>query len=242
MALVELMNRDMLRSVVSQNIDGLHRKSGIDPNKLADLHGNHNLEICAKCGREHMRDYRVRTSSKVHSHETGRFCETPGCRGKLEDTIINFGEDLNIDIMSKGYRECAQSDLCICMGSSMRIPPARDMPLCCIPFGGKVVMINLQKTPIDVCAALIIHERVDKVIEMLMKKLEIPIPDFRRYHRLKVSLSKDNKQISMTGVDSNGSVYTIFTKLVVTGMGPSQSAFPQNSRQVQPYNIAVPNP
>lgn len=62
MALVELMNRDILNCVVSQNIDGLHRKSGIHPDKLADLHGNTNLEICMTCSREHMRDYRVRTA------------------------------------------------------------------------------------------------------------------------------------------------------------------------------------
>lgn len=62
MALVELQNRGILKGVVSQNIDGLHRKSGMDPDKLADLHGNTNLEICLKCEREHMRDYRVRTA------------------------------------------------------------------------------------------------------------------------------------------------------------------------------------
>ena len=60
MAMKELMDRGILKGCVSQNIDGLHRKSGMDPDKLADLHGNTNLELCIKCGREHMRDYRVR--------------------------------------------------------------------------------------------------------------------------------------------------------------------------------------
>jgi len=62
MALVELQDRDMLKFVISQNIDGLHRKSGIHPDKMAELHGNTNLEVCVKCNREHMRDFRVRTA------------------------------------------------------------------------------------------------------------------------------------------------------------------------------------
>ena len=56
-------------------------------------------------------------------------------------------------------------------------------------------MINLQKTQVDESAALIIHDKVDKVIQLLMKKLEIPIPDFRRSYRLKVFLSQDQKQV-----------------------------------------------
>jgi len=65
MALVELQNRGILKGVVSQNIDGLHRKSGINPEIMAELHGNTNLELCIKCDREHMRDYRVRCAQNA---------------------------------------------------------------------------------------------------------------------------------------------------------------------------------
>ena len=184
MALVELMKRDILKYVVSQNIDGLHRKTGIDPNTVADVHGNTNHEICMKCEREHMRDYRVRTANKAKEHKTGRKCDTPGCGGDLKDTIINFGENLNQTILENGFVNGAKSDLVLCMGSSMRVTPACDMPITCIPSGGKVVIINLQKTPADYVAALCIHERVDKVVEMVMKHLEIPIPEFGRSLRL----------------------------------------------------------
>ena len=93
MAMVELQNRGILKGVVSQNVDGLHRKSGIKADTLSELHGNQNLEICVKCNREHMRDYK--TSIGAKNHLTGRDCDTPFCGGKLKDTIINFGEDLN---------------------------------------------------------------------------------------------------------------------------------------------------
>ena len=241
MALVELQNRGILKGLVSQNIDGLHRKSGINPEILADLHGNTNLELCLKCGREHMRDFRVRTAQKAKEHKTGRICDTPGCKGELKDTIINFGENLVPEILRKGFALHAMADLSIAMGSSMRVSPACEMPLGTKLNGGRFVMINLQKTQIDMAADLVIHERVDKVIELLMAKLEMPIPDFRRSMRLKVSLSQDKRQVLFTGVDSNGACYTLFKSLRVTGLTPAAATFPARGQQVQPFTQAISN-
>ena len=82
-------------------------------------------------------------------------------------------------------------------------------------------MINLQKTQVDRSAHLVIHERVDKVIKLLMKKLEIPIPEWRRSYRMKVFLSDDKKQVKFTGVDNNGACYTLFKSIKVTGISPA---------------------
>jgi mono-ADP-ribosyltransferase sirtuin 6 len=49
MSLVELMNKGFLKHIISQNIDGLHLKSGIEEEKISELHGNQNIEICEKC-------------------------------------------------------------------------------------------------------------------------------------------------------------------------------------------------
>ena len=152
MALVELQNRNILKGVVSQNVDGLHRKSGINADIMAELHGNTNLELCVKCDREHMRDYKTSIGNKTHL--TGRICDTPGCGGELKDTIINFGENLKGEILMKGFALHGVSDLAIAMGSSMRVNPACMMPLTCIANGGKFVMINLQKTQVDMAAQL----------------------------------------------------------------------------------------
>ena len=55
MALVELQNRGILKYLVSQNCDGLHRRSGILPERIAELHGNSNREYCKDCGKEYIR-------------------------------------------------------------------------------------------------------------------------------------------------------------------------------------------
>lgn len=94
---------------------------------------------------------------------------------------------MNQDVGHKGYAIHGASDLVICMGSSMRVPPACLMPFKALENGGKVVMCNLQATVWDEDCYLVIHEKLEKIIEMLMAKLEIPIPDFTRTFRLKVS-------------------------------------------------------
>lgn len=238
MAMVELMNRGILKGVVSQNVDGLHRKSGIRADMLAELHGNTNLELCTKCGREHMRDFRTRTATNNKEHLTGRICDTPGCGGKLKDTIINFGEGLEPKVLRKGAQLHGMADLCIAMGSSLRVTPANELPIICLQEGGKFVLINLQKTMLDPMATLVIHEKVDKVIEMLMSKLQFPIPDFRRTYRLKIFISPDKPQMNFMGVDGNGACYTLFRSLKVSGVGNRFSSFPQKD-QVQPFTQAI---
>ena len=188
-----------------------------------------------------MRDYRVRTAQKVNEHLTGRKCDTPGCNGDLKDTIINFGEGLNLGILEKAYSISECSDLMLCMGSSMRVSPAAQMPLCkkdrCSEK--KFVQVNLQKTPIDHHAALIIHAKIDDVMTLLMQKLEMPIPEFRRSYRLKVSLSGDLKTLSVMGVDANGACYTLYKALTITGLSPAATTYPKTASQKQPYTLAI---
>ena len=93
MALLELMNRGILKHVISQNTDGLHRKSGIPKDNITEVHGNRNLEVCVKCERDYMRDFGVRStvSGGKRSILTGRKCDEPNCRGDLRTTTIAFG-------------------------------------------------------------------------------------------------------------------------------------------------------
>ena len=61
---------------------------------------------------------------------------------------------------------------------------------------------------------------------MVMAKLEIPIPDFRRSYRLKISLSKDKKKCLFTGVDSNGACYTLFRNIKINGLAQATVSLP----------------
>ncbi|OMJ87670.1 hypothetical protein SteCoe_10597 [Stentor coeruleus] len=220
MALVKLMEVGRLKFLISQNVDGLHRRSGIDPNKLSEVHGNTNLEICVKCKKEYMRDFRVRTAQKVHDHETGRLCEDDSCRGKLIDSIINFGENLSEKALDSGFSNSEQSDLCLAMGSSLTVTPAADMPKK-TSRKGKLVIVNLQKTPLDSRAALKINALCDSVIQLLMQKLDLEIPPFKLVRRMQIKKTTESKGgetkdcLNFCGIDSDGCPFTLFTSINV---------------------------
>jgi len=73
-----------------------------------------------------------------------------------------------------------QSDLCICMGTSLRIRPASELPLLTVKNGGKLILLNLQKTPKDRHSYLRIQAPVDDVLNGIMSVLGLPVPTFKR--------------------------------------------------------------
>nr|XP_025689625.1 NAD-dependent protein deacetylase SRT1 isoform X2 [Arachis hypogaea] len=87
MALVELEKAGILKFVISQNVDGLHLRSGIPREKLAELHGNSFMETCPSCGVEYFRDFEVET---IGLKETSRRCSDEKCGGRLRDTVLDW--------------------------------------------------------------------------------------------------------------------------------------------------------
>ena len=73
----------------------------------------------------------------------------------------------------------------------MRVSPANEMAGACSDTGrGNLVIVNLQKTPMDWQASLIIHAQIDTFFELLMKKLEMPIPTFKLERNLEVKIEE----------------------------------------------------
>ena len=239
MAMTELMEKNHLKYIISQNVDGLHRKSGIPAANIAELHGNTNLEICEDCGREYMRDNRVRTAQKVHEHRTGRKCESTGCNGHLKDTIINFNEGLNPTVLANGENNAANADLCLAMGSSLRVSPANGMPVATAQNGGNLVICNLQKTPIDHLAALVIHAKCDDIMRLLMQKLGYQIPVWQMKKRLEVSYVEQGSKVQFRGVDDTRQPFHLFKQVDVTGLAAKRS-FPSKQQTKQPYKVTLP--
>jgi len=174
-ALKKLADMGLLKHVISQNGDGLHGLSGIPDEKLSELHGNVFIEVCEKCGhRYHRSSYVLDDSVSLYyeqledngkadikkpkhakqcetcglSHRTGRKCEQTNCKGFLKDTIINFGDNLEEQIFSNAEEHAAKSDLCLCLGTTLRVTPACELvesgqePL-------RLVICNRQKTGLD---------------------------------------------------------------------------------------------
>uniref|UniRef100_A0A2K5F270 protein acetyllysine N-acetyltransferase n=1 Tax=Aotus nancymaae TaxID=37293 RepID=A0A2K5F270_AOTNA len=152
MALVQLERVGLLRFLVSQNVDGLHVRSGFPRDKLAELHGNMFVEECAKCKTQYVRDTVV---GSMGLKATGRLCTVAKARG---------------------LRACRNADLSVTLGTSLQIRPSGNLPLATKRRGGRLVIVNLQPTKHDRHADLRIHGYVDEVMTQLMKHLGLEIP------------------------------------------------------------------
>lgn len=180
MALVALVEAGRVKHIVSQNVDGLHLKSGLPRANLSELHGNMFMEKCEKCRKEFIRSQAVDT---VGLKRTGTTCSKGGakgrCRGKLRDTVLDWEDSLPTEEIETAEYHSKLSDLSICLGTTLQIVPAGKLPLSAKKNeGGKLVLCNLQPTRYDKQADLIIHAYVDDIMVALMKSLAIPIPTF----------------------------------------------------------------
>uniref|UniRef100_A0A2P2J6E2 NAD-dependent protein deacetylase SRT1 n=2 Tax=Rhizophora mucronata TaxID=61149 RepID=A0A2P2J6E2_RHIMU len=197
MALVELEKAGILKFVISQNVDGLHLRSGIPREKLAELHGNSFMEACPSCGIEYLRDFEVET---IGLKETSRRCSDVKCGAKLRDTVLDWEDALPQNEMLPSEKHCRMADLVLCLGTSLQITPACNLPLKCLRGGGKIVIVNLQKTPKDKKASLVIHGFVDKVIAGVMDVLCMRIPPFVRTDFFQIiiteSVSADKRYVN----------------------------------------------
>ena len=167
-AITELVKRNIVKYVITQNVDGLHRRSGLPRCKQSILHGCAFTEKCELCNKEYFRDFDVQGMS---FQKTGRQCENDECQGDLRDTLLDWEDELPEKDFSLALEYCEKSDLIICLGTSLRIEPAGSLPL----RGQKFVIVNMQRTGYDDNATLILRAKVDDVMKDLTQKLDIAL-------------------------------------------------------------------
>ncbi|KAK4553799.1 hypothetical protein LTR86_008974 [Recurvomyces mirabilis] len=207
MALVALQNCGILEQLVSQNCDGLHRRSGIRSEMISELHGNSNRETCRRCGTAYLRDFRAVASHEksVYNHRTGRKCTL--CRGELMDTLVHFGEDLPESTMGCARDHAEKADLCLVLGSSLRVTPASSIPeVVGLRKGGKLVICNLQQTPFDNLASVRVWAKADDLMTKVMQYLAVRVPPFILTRRLELRTVKKSRgfQVAVQGMDVDG--------------------------------------
>ena len=152
-ALFRLEQQDRLRGIVTQNIDGLHRKAGNI--RVYELHGNVNENACMECNAS----YNVNTILQTESIPR---CE---CGGVIKPNVVLFGESLEKYVCIGARREITNADTLIVAGTSLSVEPAASFVE---DFRGKnLVIINRDPTPADEKATMLIRSDVVSIFEKL---------------------------------------------------------------------------
>ena len=140
LALVEMERRIAGFTLITQNVDGLHRRAG--SHQVLELHGN---LFRAKCLDE---DRPV--ENWPDSEEIPPRC--PRCGALLRPDVVWFGESLPHRALQAALQASQDCDLFFSIGTSGVVEPAASLPYEAIRAHGDVVEINPQPTPLSVHA------------------------------------------------------------------------------------------
>jgi NAD-dependent SIR2 family protein deacetylase len=225
MAIKKLVDENLVKFIVSQNVDGLHLKSGLPIEKLAELHGNLNKEYCKKCNKIFYRDFDA--CEDADDHRTSRKCLE--CNVYLYDSIIDFGENLPEEEFKKAEANSIECDLAIVLGSSLRVPPAAGLPML-KKKDGKLVICNLQKTPLDNKAHLLIHTKIDDLMQLLMARIGLETPDVMLHFSFDIICDKTAKTIHIE--NASVSMSSLFLSLFLIDVNEKCYKFTKKSLKV----------
>ena len=151
-AVAALVASGLAPAVITQNIDGLHQRSGIAERAVIELHGNATYAKCLDCG---MR-YELAPICQAFTQE-GRLPTCEKCGGLVKSATISFGQSMPEDAMRRAQALTLACDLFLVLGSSLVVFPAADFPRLAKKNGAKLVIINREETPQDLLADLVLH-------------------------------------------------------------------------------------
>ncbi len=164
LALAELETVGNLKTVITQNIDGLHQEAG--SSSVIELHGTTRTIYCLNCSQ----DYSMDEVFSMLEVQIPPLCSE--CEGKLRPAVVFFGEALNPEILRLAFEEAEICDFLLAVGSSLVVHPAADVPRIAKQRGAALAIINKQKTPLDTIADYVINDEAGKILSQIVQSLK----------------------------------------------------------------------
>lgn len=165
LGLARLAGEGRLAAVITQNIDGLHQRAGLPPERLIEIHGNATRGRCIDCG------------APMSLAEARRIIDESGaaprcrCSGFVKAAVISFGQRVPRDALQAAGRHAEESDLFLVLGSSLQVQPVATLPLVAKQAGARLAIINREPTPLDAHADIVLHCGIGAVFAALYPQL-----------------------------------------------------------------------
>jgi len=147
------------KKLITQNIDGLHHRSGVKDERIIEVHGNATKAKCLDCEKE--------LSLKLFHDAISNNEEIPNCPscfGLVKVATISFGQPMNMNDFEKSKDKIFESDLLIVLGSSLQVQPTASLPAFAVQNEKKLIIINNDPTNLDQYADVCIHEDICKTV------------------------------------------------------------------------------
>ena len=148
--------------VLTQNIDGLHQKSG--SSKVLELHGSIVKVKCSVC------DYKEEILTEISNLPP--LCK---CGNMLRPDVVWFGELLPQDVWQNAMNFASKCDLMIIVGTSLVVSPANTLPIYAKQNNAILIEINPEDTVMSREMNLVIRntsaESLPELVSLFKNKL-----------------------------------------------------------------------
>ena len=149
-AVAELVRRGTVVCVITQNVDGLHQRSGIADDRIVELHGNTTYASCLSCGERHEL---APIYAAFAADETLPLCTA--CGGLVKTATISFGQQ-----MPEAEMQRAEAATLACDLFDLFIYPAAGFPSLAKRNGALLAIVNREPTELDMEADLLVHGEI----------------------------------------------------------------------------------
>ncbi len=156
-ALAELQRRKREVALMTQNVDGLLTKAGAA--NVLELHGSLLRNRCSECG--------TVFPALSNAHDSVRTCPSCGAANVRPDVVL-FGEFLDVSITRDATWAAKLADVFLMVGTSAVVHPAADLATTAVERGAELVIINLEPTPLDGFASVVIRGRTEEVLPSIL--------------------------------------------------------------------------
>ncbi len=158
-ALVELEKRGKLHLLVTQNVDGLHQKAGISPDRVVEIHGTLQEFMDMSCD---VRGPVEVVLDRVRDGDTDPACRD--CGGILKAAVVSFGQNLFAGDMERSIEGAQTCDLMLAVGTTLGVFPAANVVPVAIESGARVVIVNGSATEMDDLADAILRGSISEIL------------------------------------------------------------------------------
>jgi NAD-dependent deacetylase len=158
-ALAEWEQRFDNFSLITQNIDDLHRAAG--SLNVVELHGNIWRARCLRCG------------STFEARECPLEENPPRCfvcGGAARPDVVLFGELLPEGVFERAQENAMRADLFFVIGTSAVVYPAAGLPITAKQAGARVIEINPERTDISFFADVTVLGKAGEILPQFIKE------------------------------------------------------------------------
>jgi NAD-dependent protein deacetylase/lipoamidase len=164
-ALADLARAGRVELLVTQNVDGLHERSGVPSERLVNIHGTDSAVECLACRR------RAERAVAQEQWEAGTAVPHCPCGGPWKPATISFGQALVAADLERALRAAAAADLFLAAGTSLVVGPVNEMFMRAAAAGAPTAILTASETPFDAAATFRLHEPVEAVLPALRDRI-----------------------------------------------------------------------